>query len=148
MPLYTLPVRMIEETFASLRSCGNNERECQLYWVSKWDDPSQLTEVVHPLHTASRYGLSIDSAWISSFWNDLADRGLGVRIQVHTHPYEAFHSDVDDAYPLLVNAGFLSLVIPNFAMGPVGFERAYLTEIQADGSWLQVPIDERIRIND
>lgn len=148
MPLYTLPRRMIDETFAIFRSCGDNRRECQLYWVSKWDDPTNLMEVIHPRHTSSRYGLSIESPWISAFWNALADRGLGVRVQVHTHPLEAFHSEVDDAYPLLVDAGFLSLVIPDFAMGPAGFDGAYLAEIQSDGSWLAVPINERIRVDD
>jgi len=139
---------MIDETFAIFRSCGASERECQLYWVSKWDDPANLVAVVHPRHTSSPYGLSIESAWISAFWNELADQGQGVRVQIHTHPGEAFHSEIDDAYPLLVDTGFLSLVIPDFAMGPVGFDRAYLAEIQPDGSWLEVPINERIRIDD
>jgi len=139
---------MIEETFEVFRSCGDNRRECQLYWLSGWDDPLNLVAVAHPRHTSSSCALSIESAWISAFWSDLANRGLGVRIQVHTHPNEAFHSPTDDAYPLLGEVGFLSMVIPDFAMGPVGFGRAYLAEIQANGRWLQVPINERIRIDD
>ena len=146
--MYRLPRRMIEETFATFRSCGAGERECQLYWASPWSDPLRLTDLVHPKHTSSYYGLSLDSAWISSFWLALADRDLGVRVQVHTHPGEAFHSETDDAFPLIHEAGFLSLVIPDFAYGPVGFERAYLTEIQADGSWQQVPISERFSVDD
>src|SRR4051812_484103 len=117
---------MIDQTFATFRSCGANERECQLYWVSSWKDPTNLTEVAHPMHRSGRFGLSVESDWINGFWNDLADREMGVRIQVHTHPFEAFHSQTDDAYPLLWDVGFLSLVIPNFAMGPVGFRDAYL----------------------
>jgi hypothetical protein len=92
--------------------------------------------------------LSIDDSWISGFWNELADQGFGVRVQVHTHPEEAFHSETDDVFPLLHEVGFLSLVIPSFAMGPVGFQAAYLTETQADGSWLQVPIDSRIMFDE
>lgn len=138
---------MIDQTFATFRSCGENCRECQLYWLSAWDNPSVLSEVVHPKHWSSRYGLRIESDWINRFWTDMADRGLGVRIQVHTHPHEAFHSPTDDAYPLLFDAGFLSLVIPDFAMGPVGFRNAYLTEIQPDGAWQQVAINERIIVD-
>lgn len=107
-----------------------------------------LTQVVHPRHQASRYGLSIDSDWISAFWNGLADRGLGVRVQVHSHPEEAFHSKTDDAFPLLHEVGFLSLVIPDFALGPVGFGGAYLTEIQSDGRWQQVDIASRMIIDE
>lgn len=138
---------MIEETFAIFRSCGANRRECQLYWLSAWADPQRLTEVAHPLHRSSAYALSIESDWINSFWIDLASRGMGVRIQVHTHPFEAFHSETDDAFPLLPDVGFLSLVIPNFAMGPIGFENAYLTEIQPDGRWQQVDIGSRMTID-
>jgi hypothetical protein len=40
--------------------------------------------------------------------------------------------------------GFLSLVIPNFALGQIGFDEAYLTEIRHDGRWQEVPIAERL----
>jgi hypothetical protein len=92
--------------------------------------------------------VTLSGAWINKFWLQLADRGLGVRVQVHTHPGAAFHSKTDDDFPLIHEAGFLSLVIPDFALGVVGFDQAYLTEIQADGSWRQVAIDERLVIDD
>ncbi|MBL0924264.1 MAG: hypothetical protein IBJ12_07335 [Sphingomonadaceae bacterium] len=139
---------MIEETFSVFRSCGNGERECQLYWLSHQDSPLELMEVNHPRHWASRYGLAVEDKWISRFWGDLADRRMSVRFQVHTHPEQAFHSATDDAYPLMFHAGFLSLVIPDFALGPVGFDQTYLTEMQPNGRWKQVPIFERIILGD
>lgn len=146
--MYRLPSRMIAETFATLRSCGQFERECQLYWVGPWAEPRQLTHVVHPLHRSNWSGLAIDSDWITRFWSDLASRDLGVRVQVHTHPFEAFHSETDDRYPLLFDPGFLSLVIPNFAAGPIGFADSYLAEVQPDGSWREVQITERFEVHD
>lgn len=145
--MYRLPRRMIEETFATFRSCGAGKRECQLYWASSWSDPLELIQLIHPKHESNFHGVTLDSAWISAFWLELADQGLGVRVQVHTHPGEAFHSETDDAFPLIHEAGFLSLVIPDFAKGAVGFDQAYLTEIQSDGSWQQVPISERFVID-
>lgn len=147
MHRYRISRRMVEETFATFRSCGENRRECQLYWLSPWSSPGVLTELAHPKHRSNCYGLSVESNWISRFWNDLTAKGLGVRIQVHTHPGEAFHSRTDDSYPLLFDVGFLSLVIPNFAMGPVGFHNAYLAEIQPSGSWKQVDINSAICID-
>lgn len=138
---------MVEDTFATLRSCGANERECKLYWLSHWDQPNELIQIAHPRHTGNRYGVAINSAWITEFWNDLSTRKMSVCVQVHTHPNEAFHSATDDTYPLLFHAGFLSLVIPDFAMGPVGFKNAYLTEIQHHGGWQQVEISSRIRVD-
>lgn len=145
--MYRLPRRMIDETFATFRSCGAGKRECQLYWASPWGDPEGLTHLIHPQHRSNFAGLVLDDAWISSFWLTLADQGLGVRVQVHTHPYEAFHSPTDDAFPLIHETGFLSLVIPNFAMGPVGFQDAYLTEIQANGGWRRATIGERFLVD-
>ena len=139
---------MLDETFATFRSCGAGKRECQLYWVSPWDDPLTIIEVVHPKHLSSRYALSIDDRWINAFWNNLADRGLGVRVQVHTHPGAAFHSPTDDAYPLIHQTGFLSLVIPDFAAGPTSFVRAYLTEIQSDGTWQEVAVGSKIAVDE
>lgn len=146
--MYRLPRRMIDETFATFRSCGAGKRECQLYWASSWDEPLALTHLIHPKHKSSAYALSLDDDWITKFWLNLADERLGVRVQVHTHPGEAFHSRTDDAFPLIHEAGFLSLVIPDFAFGSVGFDRAYLTEIQSDGSWKEVPISSRLEVHD
>jgi hypothetical protein len=88
----------------------------------------------------------LDSAWLNNFWIDLARTRSGIRVQVHTHPAAAFHSDLDDEYPIVHSPGFLSLVVPNFAQGPVGFNGAYLTMMQADGSWKQVDIDSHLEV--
>jgi hypothetical protein len=138
---------MIDETFAILRSCGAGERECMVCWASPWADPLTLTDVIHVRHCATSIIVEVEDTWLNRLWLDLADKGLGVRVQIHTHGGEAGHSEIDDAFPLVHEAGFLSLVIPDFAFGPVGFERAYLAEIQADGSWCQVPVSSRLEIH-
>ena len=143
-PVYRLPERILHETFAHFRNCGCGRRECQVLWVSPWDTPDMITKVVHPEHEAHVGGFELDSRWINDFWFALARENVGVRIQVHTHPGEAFHSPTDDAFPIIHTTGFLSLVIPNFALGQIGFEDAYLTEIQADGRWREVVITERL----
>jgi hypothetical protein len=67
-------------------------------------------------------------------------------VQVHTHQKRAFHSPSDDAFPIIHTPGFLSLVIPNFAMGSVGFDDAYLTEITTGGSWREVRCEDYFEI--
>jgi hypothetical protein len=141
---YHLPRRILDETFDHFRRCGAGRRECQTLWVGPWATPNLITEAVHPKHQAHMGGFVLDDAWLSDFWLRLADDSLGIRIQVHTHPREAFHSPIDDEFPVIHTPRFLSLVIPDFALGPVGFDRAFLTEIQADASWREVPIHERL----
>ena len=55
--------------------------------------------------------------------------------QVHTHPGAAFHSPTDDAWPIVHLEGFLSLVLPDFGLGPVGLARSYLAEMGCDGDF-------------
>ena len=91
-------------------------------------------------------GFEVDSNWLNQFWLELARMKEGVRAQVHTHPGEAFHSASDDMYPIVRTTGFLSLVIPRFAQGPVSLYASYLTEVQDDGSWSDVDVGHSIMI--
>lgn len=137
---------MLEATFEHFRQCGRGRDECQALWTSSWSSPERLTRVVHPKHTAHPGGFVVDDAWLNKFWLELGATNSGIRVQVHTHPREAFHSKSDDDHPIIHKPGFLSLVIPNFALGPVGFKDAFLTEIQPNGRWQQVEIESRLVI--
>jgi hypothetical protein len=143
---YRISAGLLARTFADFRECGRGRCECQVIWTSSWANPAVIREVVHPRHRAHVGGFEVDSAWLNAFWLRLAALKEGIRIQVHTHPGAAYHSSIDDRFPIIHSAGFLSLVIPNFACGVVGFEDAFLTEIQPDGSWCEVPILERLEV--
>jgi hypothetical protein len=138
---------LLVRTFDHFRRCGQGRRECQALWIGPWHSPDLVTDVVHPSHSANAQGFLLDARWLNRFWLELAAKDQGVRIQVHTHPGPAFHSPTDDTYPIVHTPGFLSLVIPNFALGPVGLQAAYLTEIQPDGRWRQVRPTERLEIS-
>jgi len=144
MTEYRLPKSILEATFALFRECGRGRHECQALWLSSWESVGEISELVHPKHRAHGVGFSLDDQWLTAFWLRLVRKNIGVRIQVHTHPQMAFHSKTDDDYPIIHTPGFLSLVIPDFAMGKIGFEGAYLTEIQQDGSWKQASISETL----
>lgn len=146
MARYQVARALLAQTFEALRRCGRGHHECQVLWTSAWVRPEVISAVVHPRHRAHALGFELNSAWISQFWRDLASTGQGIRVQVHTHPGAAFHSAVDDAYPIIHTVGFMSLVIPNFAMGPISFGQAYLAEITPDGSWREVPPEECLEV--
>ena len=40
--------------------------------------------------------------------------------QVHSHPVEAFHSEIDDTYPIATLDGSLSIVLPSFGRSGFG----------------------------
>lgn len=130
--------QLLAETFQQLRSCGEGIKECQMLWIGPWTTPDLVTEIVHPCHTALGDGFILDDDWITAFWVQLAERGYGIRAQVHTHPGRAFHSETDDEWPIVHLEGFLSLVIPDFALGTVNLDRSYLAEIGANGRFHSV----------
>lgn len=129
-----------------MRKCGEGRRECQVLWVSPWRYLNDLTQVVHPRHHAMGDGFDLDGPWLTEFWRQLAIDKTGVRVQVHTHPGRAFHSPTDDAWPVIHVPGFLSLVLPRFALGSIGFDEAYLAEIAPNGTWRRVAIAEKLEL--
>lgn len=126
---------ILEASFAHLRSCGAGSAECVVLWVGPQETPDLVDEVVHPTHTASAIGYDVDPGWIGNFWLDLANRGRTVRAQAHTHPGSAYHSSRDDDLPLIHMEGYISVVIPRFAMGSVGLDDVHVAMRKADGRW-------------
>jgi hypothetical protein len=128
---------ILGDTFRTLRSCGRGECECVVFWTGPPNE-DVADGVEHPLHKRSPFGYEVDSNWLTHFWIRLATLGRSVKAQVHTHPGEAFHSRVDDKWPIVSQAGFLSVVIPDFAMGPSSLDTAWIGRLRPDGTWVQV----------
>lgn len=135
--MLTLPDAVVAATFNQFRACGRGRRECVTYWCADLEQPDVLTRVVHPVHAANGGGYEVDDAWVMQFFVALHRNRETVRVQIHTHPRGAGHSWIDDAYALVPAEGFFSLVIPDFAQGPVGLERAHLVEMTASGDWVE-----------
>ncbi|WP_051257175.1 Mov34/MPN/PAD-1 family protein [Brevundimonas aveniformis] len=141
-----VPAPIVDQTFAQLRRCGAGVSECQALWLGPWSEPDKVTEMIHPQHSASPVGFQVDPVWLHQLWLRLAKDGLGIRVQIHTHPGAAYHSATDDAYPIVHQPGFLSLVIPRFATGTVGFDQAFLARIDDAGTWGEVAIPDYLEV--
>ena len=142
----TLHREVLGHSFEHLRSCGGGHEECVVLWIGPNDQARYVDEVVVPRHTASASHYDIDPAWIGEFWLDLARRNRTVRCQVHTHPGRAYHSSRDDALALVHTPGYLSLVLPRFATGPIGLDGSFLAIRGDDGSWSALDPAETIKV--
>jgi hypothetical protein len=60
--------------------------------------------------------------------------------QVHTHPGRAYHSDTDDAFPIVTTLGGLSIVLPDFAVDGFGAPGAAGYRLD-DTGWTPLPDD-------
>ena len=137
---------LLRETFAILRCCGAGRRECVVYWTGTRLDPTSATAVLHPAHHSRRDFYEIDQAWLHRTSLALAREGRSIRAQVHTHGREAFHSETDDSYPAVQTAGFLSLVVPWFASGPISLDGAYLACLNEKGAFEEIEPSKGIEV--
>lgn len=139
-PLH-LAADIVSVTFREFRACGRGQCECAVYWTGSTHE-NAVDGVDHPLHARSRFGYEVASNWLTQFWKHLRESKRSIKAQVHTHPGRAFHSDVDNQWPIISQAGFLSIVIPDFATGEATLDGAWLGRLREDGTWQQVtPIE-------
>ncbi len=137
---------VLEQAFEHLRRCGRGVRECIVYLTGPVDAPTKIDGMIHPEHAASAGGYDVDTDAIGELSTLLLASRRSVRLQMHTHPGTAYHSSRDDAYALVGMPGFLSLVIPDFALGPIGLDGAFLAERTRDGGWMPVVPGDRLEI--
>src|SRR2546425_11727462 len=143
-----LPARVLAETVRMMADCGAGRCECVTYWTGPVGDDRAVDGWNHPTHRRSPFGYQVDDSWLTKYWFQLAREDRAIRAQVHTHPGLAFHSETDDHWPVVSQPGFISIVIPNFAMGPVGLDKMWAGILTAGGDWRQVPISSIVEVLD
>jgi len=61
--------------------------------------------------------------------------------QIHSHPTDAYHSETDDAIPIITTPGGLSLVVPDFARGPADLTTYAIFRLSESGDWKELASD-------
>jgi hypothetical protein len=108
-----IPAALIVETVEHLRTARHSERV--VLWLGRRDaDVVRVCEVFMPIQIADAGYFRIPSAGMAALFRHMRAARLMVAGQVHTHPYEAFHSPVDDEWAIVRHEGGLSLVVPRF----------------------------------
>ena len=132
---------LLREVLDTLRGCGRARDECVVLGTGPVDARHVIDRIVHPVHVASPQFYEIDGAWLTRFWVSLARDRRAIRMQIHTHGGLAFHSETDDAWPIIQTAGFLSLVLPDHAACD-DLSGAFLARLSEQGTFDEVSISE------
>lgn len=69
---------------------------------------------------------------------DLFDSGMQLIAQIHSHPGEAYHSETDDAYPIVTVVGGISVVVPNFAIGGLNLKEWAVYRFMPKTGWTEL----------
>lgn len=82
------------------------------------DDVFEVQTLHSPPQTAFKSGdglcVRVDGAALHDLNRWLYEHAEILGVQIHTHPTEAYHSDTDDAFPIVTERGALSIVVPDF----------------------------------
>ena len=110
----------ILETFDALQAQGEHGYEAIALWLGAVsEDGRALVQRVHvPRQRAfrSREGVSVrvDAEEMEAVADLQRRTGVVLLAQLHSHPTIAYHSELDDAKPIVTEDGALSIVVPHF----------------------------------
>lgn len=148
---FVVPLELVDQTLEPLQEAGREGYEAFVLWGGRLTDERTLVfeSAYFPEQTTSRTkdGLLVVVEGDALFRVNRAfyQQGLILAGQVHSHPTGAYHSDTDDAYPLMTLVGGLSGVVPDFGEG--GRERLHdwaWYRLVGAGDWAAVNADTRI----
>ena len=117
--LFRVPANLIAWTENQLREAGRDVAERFVLWSGHQRERTFDVEAAHvPEQTAYRLDtglcVRVEGPALHKLNDWLFEHGHRLAAQVHAHPDEAYHSDTDDAYPIVTALGGLSLVAPHF----------------------------------
>ncbi len=68
----------------------------------------------------------------------LHEHGCTLIAQIHSHPTDAYHSETDDAYPIVTTLGGISIVVPDFAKRSFVLEECAVYRLMPGEGWIEL----------
>ena len=111
----TIPTKVIEKTFSILQKYGKLGLESHVLWIGKKETKNlEVTDVIFPEQENFQTYFYVSEEEVHRINVEMHKRQLNMLSQVHTHPYEAYHSPIDNDGAYLTRPDSLSIVMPNF----------------------------------
>jgi proteasome lid subunit RPN8/RPN11 len=131
---------MLRDTLAILQRGGERGEERVALWLAtaRPQHPAAIVEVYEPEQIADVDYFRLPAATMRALLDHLRLSRRRIVAQIHTHPGDAFHSDVDAQWAIVRHVSALSLVLPRFAANttPDNFlQQVMIYEYSPDGEW-------------
>jgi proteasome lid subunit RPN8/RPN11 len=113
----TISKELVGQTLTALRHAGSLRHEGVALWLGRRNSEHdvRVVEVYVPEHESSGDFFRIPPDSMSTLLRHLGDTNTLIAAQVHSHPFEAFHSEADNRWAIVRHLGALSVVVPYFA---------------------------------
>jgi len=146
-----LPKKLANKTQLFLRTVGQSRKEGLALWVGSIDGRTfRITNILVPRQRGIRSDdgvcVVVSSEEMLRINMELHQSGLFLIGQIHSHPTEAFHSEMDDENAIANRVGSLSLVVPDFAAADFSIATCAVYRLSADGTWNNVPTNLAIKL--
>jgi proteasome lid subunit RPN8/RPN11 len=115
-PTIVAPADVVEQTLDLLKESGRKHAEGVALWLARaTNGETAVVEAYKPEHEAEADYFHIPPSAMAALLQHLGKTETFIAAQVHSHPFEAFHSPADDKWAIVRHEGALSIVVPNFA---------------------------------
>lgn len=150
-----VPRRVLEMSQHLLAEPGYDGFEAVVVWVGHRvaSTAAAVTDVIRPAQVARRspLGCSVEVPpdALTQLIGALEEDSFVVA-RLHTHPGDAFHSELDDTNMLIAHIGAVSIVVPHFARDSIELDACSVNELTTDG-WVelsQADVDRRFHLHD
>ena len=144
---------ILAKTIVTLREAGARGQECVVLWLAPAAvarPPAPIVEVYRPLQVADVDYFRLPPQSMRAMMAHMREARLKIAAQVHSHPAEAFHSEVDDEWAIIRHVGAMSLVLPRFAFDTTVANfaaEAASYELSPGNEWLPVATLDRLEIS-
>lgn len=146
-----IPGECIEAVYRHLIAAGKKGVEGVALWAGTMEGAKfEVKATIIPKQNAYQledgllYSVDGDELHRINVW--LYTNGLTLAAQVHSHPGAAYHSETDDAYPIVAVLGGVSIVIPDFGMRAFDLQDWAVYRLHASEGWVGMKYHEVINL--
>lgn len=143
---YYVPLAVLEATDRVMRRFGLERRECYVWWGGYFtaDGDAQVLTAICPEVPTTFGRVHLGLGELTLLHAELRALDQVLLVELHTHPPGAGgQNEVDAAHAAATYAGFISIVVPDFAEPRFhDLRRTYVYEYLIGGRWRQLDAEE------
>lgn len=143
-----LPQNQIENVYQHLRHVGVKGFEGVALFAGIYNSETEfeIKIAIIPEQEAINieggllYAVGEDELFRINKW--LYENKMTLAAQIHSHPGEAYHSEMDDLFPIITKEGGFSIVVPHFAFKPFKLKDWAVYRLFPNQNWMELNPNE------